>query len=771
MDHERLAEQAARQAAEEGIRLDYTPASVFGLEILVDKNWGSQGLAPGLPTWEPSPEVREAIARWGSYVGEILRRRYKGRWTADPSGNPTRSRMVFPSGELVLPIEAVYLRLKEGNSESLEKPLLQVRQWLGFGQPASREALEWCDQGDSLAKAGRADRALICYDRGIAIDPESERAWAAKAAVLEVLERFPQALGAARRALELNPSHPALREAVARLEKKIKQPATRTHPAPPLSGPPPGPGASPPAAKPPGPTPAESPAARVSADPGDGPSGRTPTARPRLDHARIAEDAAAKHAPWGIPLDFTAASIPALDAFLDEMWGERGFEEKGKDWKPPPEQLVAAGSLGCYLGEVIRRRHGGRWVEDAAHPEDLRLTRLVLPDGHAVFPVEQVYRRLKRGRWENLERLLFQVRDRLKAKAEEGEAVRFAIWAERILSLRRGELALRLCERAIAMDPECAAAWAAKGKALKSLGRLQEARTALEHALKLASAVPRAPARPEVPAPPQSAPEPAVASAPSVDVKPLDPPEPAKAAPVAPPPLPFDYAGAAEKFRVLVGAVPPYSPASLLVVDAFLSETWGESPRTEAERDKNLEWICGCYVGEALVRTFGARWLPDEPREASRVQVPDSFSISPFDLILTRHTNGSGDPVLAQVDAYRWQVAVHRDGADPNQAETGAPPPPYPDEARHWMELGKHLSETGKDRFALRAFERAVRLDPDRAEAWEMRGKCLRALGRNEDAIESYERARQLGLNTPEVAEALAACRAAIGRNAGGAGG
>jgi len=32
-------------------------------------------------------------------------------------------------------------------------------------------AKEWCDKGDALAKSGRHEEALLCFDKALVIDP------------------------------------------------------------------------------------------------------------------------------------------------------------------------------------------------------------------------------------------------------------------------------------------------------------------------------------------------------------------------------------------------------------------------------------------------------------------------------------------------------------------------------------------------------------------------------------------------------------------------
>jgi tetratricopeptide (TPR) repeat protein len=66
-------------------------------------------------------------------------------------------------------------------------------------------AKEWCDKGDALAKSGREEEALQCFDKALAIDPKDAKAWALKGATLGMLSRHQEALQCLDKALELDP--------------------------------------------------------------------------------------------------------------------------------------------------------------------------------------------------------------------------------------------------------------------------------------------------------------------------------------------------------------------------------------------------------------------------------------------------------------------------------------------------------------------------------------------------------------------------------------
>jgi tetratricopeptide (TPR) repeat protein len=66
-------------------------------------------------------------------------------------------------------------------------------------------AKEWCDRGDALAKSGRDQEALQCFDRALAIDPRYVKAWALKGATLGMLDRHEEALKCLDTALAIDP--------------------------------------------------------------------------------------------------------------------------------------------------------------------------------------------------------------------------------------------------------------------------------------------------------------------------------------------------------------------------------------------------------------------------------------------------------------------------------------------------------------------------------------------------------------------------------------
>lgn len=115
--------QAAADLARDDFRcnLDFTSESIDGLdEILV-----SLGDRPEL-------DIDFEVRLWGSYLGEVLRRRYAGNWemTQYPGGD-----MAIPAvevrGSRLFPLMKVYRRLTEGEEEDLATFFTMVTDRLG----------------------------------------------------------------------------------------------------------------------------------------------------------------------------------------------------------------------------------------------------------------------------------------------------------------------------------------------------------------------------------------------------------------------------------------------------------------------------------------------------------------------------------------------------------------------------------------------------------------------------------------------------------------
>jgi hypothetical protein len=107
-----------------------------------------------------------------------------------------------------------------------------------------------------------------------------------------------------------------------------------------------------------------------------------------LDHAQLAVEAA-----WesGFELDYSPGSLETADAEIDAL------REEGHTGEDVAEALFV---LGCYLGEVMVRSLGGRWVPTAQSPlRDISPWPMVvvIPGSSAWDAIGKVYKRLELG--------------------------------------------------------------------------------------------------------------------------------------------------------------------------------------------------------------------------------------------------------------------------------------------------------------------------------------------------------------------------------------
>jgi hypothetical protein len=115
----RAAAAAARSDFQQ--KLDFTSESIDGLdEILV-----RVGESPEL-------DLDFEVRLWGSYLGEVLRRRYAGTWEmAQLPGGALAVPAVEVRGSRLFPLMKVYRRLTEGDEEDLRAYYVMVTERLG----------------------------------------------------------------------------------------------------------------------------------------------------------------------------------------------------------------------------------------------------------------------------------------------------------------------------------------------------------------------------------------------------------------------------------------------------------------------------------------------------------------------------------------------------------------------------------------------------------------------------------------------------------------
>jgi len=113
------------------------------------------------------------------------------------------------------------------------------------------------------------------------------------------------------------------------------------------------------------------------------------TAENALDHAQLAVEAAWEE--FEMELDYSPDSLESVDAQIES------FREEGMTGEDAAEALFV---LGCYMGEVMARSLGGRWVATAQSPlASISPWPMVvaLPNGSTWDPIGKAYKRLELG--------------------------------------------------------------------------------------------------------------------------------------------------------------------------------------------------------------------------------------------------------------------------------------------------------------------------------------------------------------------------------------
>lgn len=120
------AAEAVRVAdSEHGRKLDYSAASFDALESILDR------LTPA-----KEGDLEWLTKLWGSYFGEIFRRRYSAEWTmSEYPGGKFAVPTLEISGSRIYPLMKVHRRLTMGASESLVNFAEMARKRLDVAHP------------------------------------------------------------------------------------------------------------------------------------------------------------------------------------------------------------------------------------------------------------------------------------------------------------------------------------------------------------------------------------------------------------------------------------------------------------------------------------------------------------------------------------------------------------------------------------------------------------------------------------------------------------
>ena len=121
------AKQAVTLAHEFHAQLDYSENSLMEVETILDR------LAREMPASRPSSDdVSELCKVWGSYLGEVVRRRFGGDWSIETyPGRQFATLTLTVDGNKLFPSMKVHRRLTEGESDNVWSFYKMVKTKLG----------------------------------------------------------------------------------------------------------------------------------------------------------------------------------------------------------------------------------------------------------------------------------------------------------------------------------------------------------------------------------------------------------------------------------------------------------------------------------------------------------------------------------------------------------------------------------------------------------------------------------------------------------------
>ena len=128
-----------------------------------------------------------------------------------------------------------------------------------------------------------------------------------------------------------------------------------------------------------------------------------------------AADAVRQASAFGVSLDYSAASLEALERVLSRLHFEVPSPTPANtSTEDPAQQRIDTASRiwGGYFGETMRRLWGGEWGVET-YPGTTAPVVSVDVGGAKIFPVMKVYRRLTQGDGENLWQFYQMVREKV----------------------------------------------------------------------------------------------------------------------------------------------------------------------------------------------------------------------------------------------------------------------------------------------------------------------------------------------------------------------
>ena len=104
------AEQAVKAALDFNARLDYSENSLMELESLLEQVSSSR----------QGDDMAEACKMWGSYLGEVVRRRFGGEWSIETyPGKGFATLTLSVGGAKLFPSMKIHRRLTRGSDDNL----------------------------------------------------------------------------------------------------------------------------------------------------------------------------------------------------------------------------------------------------------------------------------------------------------------------------------------------------------------------------------------------------------------------------------------------------------------------------------------------------------------------------------------------------------------------------------------------------------------------------------------------------------------------------
>jgi hypothetical protein len=106
------AEEAVQTALNFNARLDYSEKSLLEVETILDR----LAAAP----LSPSDDMTETCKMWGSYLGEVVRRRFGGEWSFETYPGKQFATLTLSVGaNKLFPTMKVHRRLTQGQDDNV----------------------------------------------------------------------------------------------------------------------------------------------------------------------------------------------------------------------------------------------------------------------------------------------------------------------------------------------------------------------------------------------------------------------------------------------------------------------------------------------------------------------------------------------------------------------------------------------------------------------------------------------------------------------------